>query len=315
MRKTAATILILMLLAAAIVAGGSFYMLGYSLSADPQRSDTADVRGFLETYPGLAAWNDSMRRKGALRDTFVMMPTGERHHALIALSDTSCGRTAIVVHGYHDKVSKFVCFARMFHQMGYNVVMPELHAHGLSDGEDVQMGWKDRHDMMTWIHIADSMSRCSGEPQIVLHGVSMGAATVMSTAGEKLPPSVKAVVEDCGYNSVWDEFSQQLKDQFSLPEFPLMYTTSALCKLKYGWSFGEADMERQVAKSSLPMMFIHGGNDTFVPTRMVGRLYNAKKGLRRLFIGKGSEHAMTYADHTAEYTRAVEEFLHAAGCR
>lgn len=104
---------------------------------------------------------------------------------------------------------------------------------------------------------------------MVVHGISMGAATTMMVSGEAQQPFVKCFVEDCGYTSVWDEFSFQLKDMFGLPEFPLMYTTSWLCNAKYGWNFQEASSLEQVKKCSLPMFFIHGDADTYVPTRMV----------------------------------------------
>ena len=138
----------------------------------------------------------------------------------------------------------------------------------------------------------------------------MGAATVMAVSGEKTPDYVKCFVEDCGYSSVWDEFAAQLKDQFGLPSFPLMNTTSRLCQLKYGWSFAEAQQIEQVRKSIKPMLFIHGDKDDFVPYRMLQPLYEAKtKGKKAIFIAKGSIHAMAYRDQHEEYTKVVKEFL------
>ena len=85
---------------------------------------------------------------------------------------------------------------------------------------------------------------------------------------------------------MWDEFSGQLKEQFDLPEFPLLYTSSLLCRLINGWSFGEASPLNQVKKCRYPMFFIHGDSDTFVPTEMVYQLYEAlqtkKYGLQKV---------------------------------
>ena len=78
----------------------------------------------------------------------------------------------------------------------------------------------------------------------------------MMVSGEKQQPYVKCFVEDCGYTSVWDEFSHELKSSFHLPAFPLMYTTSWLCEKKYGWNFKEASSLKQVEKCELPMLFI-----------------------------------------------------------
>lgn len=120
--------------------------------------------------------------------------------------------------------------------------------------------------------------------QMVVHGISMGGATTMMVSGEKQQPYVKCFVEDCGYTSVWDEFSHELKSSFHLPAFPLMYTTSWLCEKKYGWNFKEASSLKQVEKCELPMLFIHGDKDTYVPTWMVYPLYEAKPEPKELWI-------------------------------
>ena len=66
--------------------------------------------------------------------------------------------------------------------------------------------------------------------------------------------------------------------------------------MKYGWSFGEASPLKQVAKCRKPMLFIHGDNDTYVPTAMVYPLYEAKPQPKQLWIAPGSKHALSYRD-------------------
>lgn len=102
---------------------------------------------------------------------------------------------------------------------------------------------------------------------------------------------------------------QPLKAEFNLPEFPLLYTTSALCRLRYGWSFGEATSLKQVAKCSKPMLFIHGDTDNFVPSGMVYPLFNAKPQPKELWITKGTAHAKSYKDYPEEYSRRVAAFV------
>ena len=108
---------------------------------------------------------------------------------------------------------------------------------------------------------------------------------------------------------MWDEFGWEAKKRFGVPEFPLMYTTSALCKLMYGWRFGEASALKQVAKCHKPMLFIHGSKDTFVPTDMVYPLYEAKPQPKQLWIARGSIHARSYNDYPEEYSRRVASFV------
>lgn len=254
-------------------------------------------------------WSDSLMRAGLLKDTFIVSrDSGDSIHAYYLKADSATRNVAVLVHGYTDNALLMGDIASIYdRRLHYNILLPDLHYHGRSKGDYVQMGWKDRLDVMQWCAVADSLF--GGDTNQVLHGVSMGAATVMGVSGEKLPGYIKCFVDDCGYTSVWDEFSNQLKEQFSLPSFPIMYTTSLLSKIQLGWSFGEASALQQVAKCSKPMLFIHGSKDTFVNTSMVYRLYKAKHGVKQLWIAKGSEHAKSYRDHKTEYTNKVVAFV------
>lgn len=247
-----------------------------------------------------------------MKDTFIVMPSGERHHAIYLRADSAKGRTAIIVHGYKDDCKSFLDLGIMYHDsLDYNILLPDLHGHGLSDGNDIQMGWKDRLDVLHWTKVAEKMFRDSlYESRMVVHGVSMGAATTMCLSGEdNLPPYIRAFVEDCGYTCVWDEFSKELKTQFNLPPFPLMYTTNLLCKWTHGWDFREASPINQVAKCQHPMLFIHGDVDTYVPYSMLALLYTAKPQPKALWTAPGSAHAKAFRDYPVEYTNVVRGFL------
>ncbi len=300
-----------------ILIGGSFYMLNYSLGYLPQDRKSAKVQRerIRKECPWIVEWMDSVYQCHCVKDTFLIMPSGYKAHAIYLYAPQPTKNTAIVVHGYKMRAEGMFHIAYLYnHDMMYNVLLPDLYGHGQSEGNHIQMGWKDRFDVIRWSEVADDLfskaQKKTTHTQQVLHGISMGAATVMAVSGEKLPPYIKCFVEDCGFQSVWDEFSVQLKDQFGLPSFPLMNITSELCKLKYGWSFSEARQIDKVSHSTQPMLFIHGDKDDFVPSWMVYPLYGAKKqGDKALFIAKGSEHAMAYRDHHQEYTREIVKFV------
>lgn len=304
MKKFLTCLLAVLAVFAVITIGSSFYMLEYSLAPEPNRKDTASCfRMLFETYPETRPWVDSLLRTDALRDTFVTMPTGERHHALYIRNGRN--KTALILHGWRDCSIDFLFLARIYEEeLDYDVVLPDLHAHGYSDGDMIQMGWLDRKDALHWLSVFKSDT-------MAVHGISMGAATAMMLAAEEMPEGIKDIrfIDDCGYTSVWDEFAAELKNQFGLPEFPLMYSTSLLCKLRLGWSFGEASAINQVNKCSFPMLFIHGGNDTFVPTEMARRLYEAKPDKKELWIAEDAEHTESYLKHKDNYINRLKAFL------
>lgn len=292
------------------IIGGSFYMLSFSLTPnDSILSKDADSYAFMyANYPFLHPWVDSLRQADALKDTSIVNPQGRRLHAYYVAAARPTGKTVVIVHGYTDNAIRMFMIGYLYsHDLGYNILLPDLQHHGASEGDAIQMGWKDRCDVMQWMDVANDIF--GRNTRMAVHGISMGAATTMMVSGEKQQPFVKCFVEDCGYTSVWDEFSHELKSSFGLPPFPLMYTTSWLCQMKYGWGFKEASALKQVARCELPMLFIHGDKDTYVPTWMVYPLYESKPQPKELWIVADADHAVAYKENREEYTRRVARFV------
>ena len=302
-------LIVLFLLISATI-GGSYYMLGYSLRPNETiLAKYADSYPYMyEDYPFLRPWVDSLRQADALKDTFIINPEGIQLHAYYIAAPRPTNKTAVIVHGYTDNAIRMFMIGYLYNRdLQYNVLLPDLQHHGESEGEAIQMGWKDRLDVMQWMRLANELYGDS--TQMVVHGISMGAATTMMVSGEVQPDFVKCFVEDCGYTSVWDEFSHELKTSYHLPPFPILYATSWLCEKKYGWNFKEASALHQVAQCPLPMFFIHGDKDTYVPTWMVYPLYEAKSEPKELWIVPGAAHAVSYQENKQEYTDKVKTFV------
>lgn len=292
-----------------IIVVGTRYMFVYALKSDPSSRDISASYAYLrERSPLLGEWVDSVKSEGLLRDTFVRYDNLQLH-ALYIKSPIDSDKTAVLIHGYTDNAVRMLMIAQLYSkELGYNVIIPDLSGHGESGGEWIHMGWKYRHEVMMWIDVARELF--GDGTKMVIHGISMGAATTMMVSGEKLPDNVKCFVEDCGYTDVWSQFKYELWKSFSIPAFPLMYTTSIYCKSRLGWNFKEASAIRQVEKCTKPMFFIHGGSDTYVPTYMVKELYDAKKsGAKELWIPEGVKHADAYWDYPQEYTKRVSDFV------
>lgn len=213
---------------------------------------------------------------------------------------------AIVVHGYTSEGETVSSKAKHFYDMGYNVLVPDLRAHGKSEGDYIGMGWDDRLDIINWINI---IVKDNPNSEIILHGTSMGAATVLSTSGESLPSNIKAIIADCGYTSVWDEFTYQLKALFDLPSFPVMNLSNIVTIVKTGYSLKEASPIKQVAKSKTPILYIHGDKDDFVPYYMMDQLYNATSSQKSKLTIKNAAHGKSALVNPNLYWNTVSDFL------
>mgnify|MGYP004563352443 FL=1 len=296
-----------------ITIGGGIFMVNYALDRESYEEDLADERIKMEKRcPGIIAWWDDLIEKDILKDTIIVTSDGRSLHAQYAAAEMPSKNTAIIIHGYKNSPVTMCVVARMFRDsLGFNVFMPSLHAHGRSDGKAIRMGWKDKDDIKLWIPVAHEIFH---DEKQVIHGISMGAATVMMLSGEPTPDYVKAFIEDAGYTSVWEMYKDQLKEQFGLPPFPILYGAEAICKIRYGWSFHEASSLKQLEKSTKPMLFIHGDADDFVPTRMMMPCYDAKKeGYKEYWLAPGSIHVFSYIDHPEEYCRRMSDFLKKVG--
>ena len=294
--------------------GSTLYLQWYALESggNERGKDLETSYAFMyEHYPFFSHWVDSLQRENALRDTFILAEDGVRLHALYLYADTLTAHTTVAVHGYTDNAVRMLHIAYLYnHDLHYNVLLPDLRFAGQSEGDHIQMGWKDRLDVLRWMEVANELFAPEGsQTRMVVHGISMGAATTVCVSGEPQPPFVNCFVEDCGYTSVWDEYAGELKNQFGLPAFPLLHLASWATRLRYGWDFREASPLEQVKKCRLPMLFIHGTEDTFVPTWMGDSLYAAKTGIKEIWHVEGATHADSYLKYAKEYTEIVKSFV------
>lgn len=291
---------------------GGYYLTEVALRPHVERAEEPYYTRFAEDYPALQGWLDSLRSADALRETRLTAADGTLLHAYLLSAAEPTDRTAVVVHGYTDHPLGMLQYAWLYHhELGYNVLLPALRFHGKSGGRAIQMGWGDRLDVKRWIEELPALF--GGEQQVVLHGLSMGGATVMMLSSDEVrPASVRCIVEDCGYMGVWEQFQKELKEDYHLPSFPILHAANGICRLRYGWNFLEASALEAVRRSSCPMLFIHGSNDHYVPTWMVHPLYHEKggdKAHKAKWLAPESGHADSFIDHQSEYVRQVSEFV------
>ncbi|MCM3173509.1 alpha/beta hydrolase [Paenibacillus sp. MER 99-2] len=233
---------------------------------------------------------------------------GLQLHGMWLPSATGSHQTVILAHGYSGRGREMAGFARFYaEQRGYNILMPDDRAHGESEGNMIGFGWLDRLDYIQWIDWV--ITKIGSEAEIILHGISMGGATVLMTGGEKLPAQVKSIVSDCAYTSVQEELTFQLKQLYKLPPFPFIPVTSLISKWKAGYSFSEASALKQLAQVKVPVLFIHGEADRFVPTEMVYRLHDACPTEKQLLTIQGAGHGTAFQVDRSSYVTALHAFL------
>ena len=211
----------------------------------------------------------------------------------------------IMVHGYRGDGASIISPIKQMKKAGYNLLIPDLRGHGFSEGDYIGMGWDDREDIIQWI---DYLLSKDPHASIILYGVSMGGATVMDVAGEKLPHQVKAIIEDCGYTSVWDIFKAHI-DMNNIESEVALHMASLVTKIRAGYYLEDVRPIEQVKKSQTPMLFIHGAEDNFVPFSMVNELYNAATCPKEKLVIQGAGHVNSCSVNSELYYQTIFRFI------
>lgn len=297
-------------IAGGLIVGNYFYNLALNPGTDRSEVFSAD-HNQMEQHADNTQGQKEITGQEWIESVDVQEETltsvdGLRLNAYKILNEKAENKWVVMAHGYTSRADETFKTAIRFYNEGFHILLPDARGHGKSEGEYIGMGWPERKDMVQWIE--KIVAEYPGA-QIILYGVSMGGATVMMTAGEDLPSNVRAVVEDCGYTSAKDECSYQIKEIFGLPAFPVINFASLVTKLRAGYTLGEASAVKQLEKTKLPILFIHGTADTFVPFSMLDEVYDAAGGEKEKFAVEGAGHGMAAAVAGEQYWEKVFTFI------
>ncbi len=228
----------------------------------------------------------------------------------VGKTDVASGKkkVAICFHGYTSKgMSDYIGLSDYYLKRGYAMLLPDARAHGESEGEYIGFGCLDRKDALVWIKWV--IQEIGEDVEIVLHGTSMGGATVLMTSGLELPAQVKGIVSDCGFTSPKEVFTHVLNSMYHLPAFPVIQGADLMNRKLAGYGMDECNAKREVARAKVPILFIHGSNDTFVPARMCDEIYDCCASPKKKLIVDGAAHAESYYKDTEKYEQALNAFF------
>ncbi len=217
-------------------------------------------------------------------------------------------KVAICFHGYTSQgMSDYIGLSDYYLKRGYAMLLPDARAHGESEGEYIGFGCLDRKDALVWINWV--IQELGEDVGIVLHGTSMGGATVLMASGLELPGQVKGIVSDCAFTSPKEVFTHVLHSMYHLPAFPAIPGADILNRRLAGYGMDECNAKREVAKAKVPILFIHGTKDTFVPYHMCREIYDCCASPKKILEVEGAAHAESYYKDTESYERALDEFF------
>lgn len=214
----------------------------------------------------------------------------------------------LMLHGYRGNAHRDMSggVQRSF-ACGHNAFLIEHRGSGGSDGNIISFGINERKDCLSWIQFM--IGHFGPEVRIILTGISMGAATVVMTAGEELPSNVIGVLADCGYTSPKEIICKVIEKDMKLPA-KLAYPFVRLAARVFGrFNLEETDSLRALEKCRVPVFFVHGEADGFVPCDMSRRMYAACPGRKALYTVPGAGHGLAFPVAGEKYIEELQRFF------
>lgn len=268
--------------------------------ADPEK-----MAEYTKKMEYVGVWAESVAKE----DIFITAKDGIKLHAYYIPAEKPSKKMVILHHGYTSKAMDNAPHAYFFHNEGYEVLLLDLRAHGESEGKYVGFGILDRFDTEKWIEYVHE--RFGKDIKLVLHGTSMGGTTVLMALGiESIQNSVSAVIADCAFISPSEIFSHVMKKNYHIPiTAPIINLDGIYSKRVVGYRFDEYSTLEALKGNKVPVLFVHGKQDKFVPTFMSEKNYEACTSRKKLLLVANAGHGSSIFENTELYEETEKEFL------
>ncbi len=255
----------------------------------------------LEERKSGKGWNETVKKEKLTMEA----DDGKILVAQKILINKSNDNWVVILHGQNGNVEDIYDIGLHYASEGYNILMPDLRAHGESEGSYYGMGWLDRLDVINWIDIILDEHPSAN---VIIHGVDLGADTALMLSGEPLKESIKAIVAEGAYTSAWEVVKAEYEVRHpKWPVFPIMHMLNPVAKVWGGYTLTEADAVKQVEKTKVPILLIRGGNDTYVTEAMTQELDQAIASEHEvLTIATGTHEDCRFAEPDTYYGKVME---------
>ena len=258
-----------------------------------------DSKGHLPAYYEYERMRNEKMKKIPCRTLTLQGRRGETLKGFFYDNGAQGQKIAFVVHGYrsnHQDTGGIVY--DYYKSRGFDVFAPDHTAEGESGGHFIGFDVLESRDCHRWI---DLLKKEYGEDiQIVLHGFSMGAATVMQMSSH-CPANVKFIAEDSGYENAYSAMVHQVLFMYH----PLRFINRILA----GYDWNDSDVKESLANSRIPMLFFHGQDDKLVPYENGPKLYKLYERPKDCLFPEKTRHIECFYTSTRACARKLDSFM------
>ena len=305
-------IIILIIMAILVIA--FFLATGLYIFKSTVTRELHDIEKSYTRYVENNLFDEALYNSASKEDITLKSFDGLNLTSTLIMNENPTNKFIVLVHGVSICYVGSLKYFDIFYRNGFNVLIVNQRRHGKSEGKYSTYGFYEKYDVNMWIEYLKS--RFGNDIILGLHGESMGAGTVMETI--PLNDSIKFVIEDCGYSNFHELIGFQITHAYKNRLVrkilhPSLIFANFFMKTKAKFSMKKIVPIDIVSSTSLPMMFIHGKEDYFVPWYMAVDLYKAKtKGYKELYLVEGAKHAEALEVNKILYEKKIMTFIEKA---
>lgn len=305
-------IIILIIIAILVIA--FFLATGLYIFRSTVTRELHDIEKSYNRYVENNLFDEALYNSASKEDITLKSFDGLNLTSTLIMNENPTNKFIVLVHGVSICYVGSLKYFDIFYRNGFNVLIVNQRRHGKSEGKYSTYGFYEKYDVNMWIEYLKS--RFGNDIILGLHGESMGAGTVMETI--PLNDSIKFVIEDCGYSNFHELIGFQITHEYKNRLVrkilrPSLLFANFFMKTKAKFSMKKIVPIDIVASTSLPMMFVHGKEDYFVPWYMAVDLYKAKtKGYKELYLVEGAKHAEALEVNKILYEKKIMIFIEKA---
>ena len=237
---------------------------------------------------------------------YILSGDGLKLHGRLILNPDARG-TVLMFHGYrtHPEVD-FSASAHVYYECGNHLLLIDQRAAGESEGKFIGFGVLESRDCKCWI---DYITERFGEKHpIILAGLSMGASTVLMAAAQPLPENVTGIVADSAFSSPRDIICRRIQQNYHCSGKLITAAVGLYSRLAAGYSLKEKSVLEAMESNCVPVLFVHGKNDSTVPVEMTIKAAERCRAPKQVFLVEGAEHGCGYLVENQTYIQLLRQF-------
>lgn len=215
--------------------------------------------------------------------------------------------TILLFHGYRsDGRFDFACAVKYYIELGLNVLVVDQRANGESEGKLITFGIKERRDVLSWCNFVNEKYN---PKNLFISGISMGATTVMMASNLELPNNIRGIIADCGFTNPPDIIKKVARQAFKINAEPILPALNVMCKIFGKFSLYETSTQKALSESDIPIFFIHGKCDGFVPCEMSELSHKAARGEKYIYLVEKADHGLSFLVETENIQKQISDFV------